>query len=249
MPGTADFAAWSRWNYEWYSLGTSFHTLNTTVQSATSAVYQLSATWAAWNNAWTVSTTSATGLYPLGNSVSSTRLLPLETVESYSDATYWAGWNNQYQVRHGQDRDLEEYRRLREEQLEQHRLRAMERDREREAAELVARGLLMAFLDERQKRDLARNAYFEVIGSSGRRWRIRTGRGYSGNVDLMPEVGDIRIATYCAHGADLMPASDHYLIQKLALEDDDVAFIAVANLHYRNPDVPVQLIPDRRRAA
>lgn len=127
-----------------------------------------------------------------------------------------------------------------------------------EEAEVRALELLKFFLTEEQLKSFEAVGYFELRGrredgSRGHRWRIRTGIG--GNVDLLPDVGEIRDASYCAHlpyedeKGLVIPKYDHMLAQKLALETNEDAYIAVANLAHRNA-FPSQEIPSRfaRRA-
>lgn len=104
-----------------------------------------------------------------------------------------------------------------------------------------ARDLLMAHLDAQQKRDVLEHDWFEVCSDRGRRWRIRM-QGIVGNVDLMPEVGSERLASYCAHSPGDLPSSDHFLAQKLVLETDEQSFLNVANIHWRDYNI----FPDGR---
>lgn len=169
---------------------------------------------------------------------------------SYTDQAYWGGWNQQYtetvEAREARIAHEEEMRRRQAIVQREHRARIAAEEAEREKAEITARELLLAHLSAQQKRDLLEHGWFEVIGSVGRRWRIRTRSGYSGNIDLMPEVGEVRLASYCAHAYDQLPLHDHYLIQKIVLEADEESFIAIANVSYANPEIPAAQIPNRR---
>jgi hypothetical protein len=101
--------------------------------------------------------------------------------------------------------------------------RATEERKLRLAAEARAEELLQAHLDEEQRKELAEHDRFQVLAPSGRRYAIH--RGVAGNVRC-----DAR--RYCAHAQDglRLPAADHMLMQKLMLETDENAFLAVANV-------------------
>ena len=114
------------------------------------------------------------------------------------------------------------------------RQRTDERRIAREVARTRAEELLLSLLSEEQAASYRERGWFEVRGSKGGRWRIRN-RGQSGNVDLMPEIGEEREATYCAHPPDGLPDADAHVAQMLALVTDEEAFLRVANCHYRRP--------------
>ena len=188
---------------------------NTTVwpawqQTGTSAVsitLPPSATGATWIN-WntTAATTTSGAIYTTGA---------------------WNTWNATYE-------ETAEQREARELRAAEFRERAAETAREREAAKDRALELLSYCLTPDQLASYREKGWFEVTGNRGRRWRIR-GRGQSGNVDLMPEIGDEREASYCAHPPGGLPDADAHLAQKLAIETDEDAFEKVANVHYRRP--------------
>lgn len=96
---------------------------------------------------------------------------------------------------------------------------AVAREEQRAAAE-KAEELLRSCLSVEQVECLEANQYFDVDGSSGGHYRIY--RGYAGNVARDRY-------RYCAHGAHDLPEPDHMLMQKLAIETDEEAFLAVAN--------------------
>lgn len=210
--------------------------LGTAASNATTA-------WQGWNEAWMTSTAAmTTATY---NPIQYTTTYTM-TVTSAADNAYWGGWNAHWT-------ETDESRIRREQALERERatrdqaLTAAQRYADnRVAAEAVARELLVAHLDAQQKRDLLEHRWFEVISNKGRRWRIRVD-GYVGNVDLMPAEGNTRLASYCAHASENLPASDHHLVQKMVLETAEEDFIAVANVHFTSPGVPAEQIPDRRR--
>lgn len=176
------------------------------------------AAWAAWNGS--VTTTAGSGAF---NYATSTAYV--------STGTEWATWNAEYQ-------ETEDQRAERERQVagENARWAAEEaaRAEEREQASARALGLLRSLLSDDQWASYQDNGWFEVRGSSGRRWRVRS-RGQSGNVDLMPEAGEERDVTYCAHPPGRLPDADAHAAQMLALVTDDEAFLRTANVHYRRP--------------
>jgi hypothetical protein len=104
-----------------------------------------------------------------------------------------------------------------------------ERHQERQVARVRARTLLDDFLSDEQKLDLERHGHFIVIGSKGRRYRIRT-RGQSGNVDLLAPNGEVQ-AMLCAHPRDYLPDGDAWLMQMIELRHDEDHFLATANIH------------------
>lgn len=137
----------------------------------------------------------------------------------------WVAWNAGWQETEDQ--------RLERERLEAERRAAWEAHRaEREQAGARALELLRSLLTDGQWASYQEKGWFEVRGRSGRRWRVRS-RGQSGNVDLMPEAGEERDATYCAHPPEGLPDADAHAAQMLALVTDDEAFLRTANRHWR----------------
>jgi hypothetical protein len=215
---TEAFNAWSpgqTW-FAWCS------TTNTTVTMGDQA-------WAAWN----VSVTSTTGSLALNYPTGSAWV---------SDGSSWVTWNTAYQetedeqaARETREAELRAgwERRRQEQAAEAAVLRA-----EREAANARALELLLSVLTPEQRASYLDEGWFEVRGSRGGRWRIRN-RGQSGNVDLMPEIGEERDATYCAHPPGSLPNADAHLAQMLALVTDEEKFVATANVHYRRPGTSV----------
>jgi len=165
--------------------------------------------WASWNT--TYSTTSSWG---------SNSLYTLSAGYTTS-STIWTGWNTAW-------RESAEQRARRE----QHQAQAASRHQARAVASARAEELLLALLTEEQAATYQEHGWFEVRGSRGGRWRIRN-RGQSGNVDLMPEIGEERQATYCAHPPDHLPDADAWIAQMLHLVTDEEGFRKVANLHWR----------------
>lgn len=155
-------------------------------------------------NAWNASYSGNTVIY--GGQISTGQLVAAvaETEEQRAD----------------RERREEEFRRVREEEC-----------RQREAAKGRAEELLLSMLTDEQARTYKEKGWFEVRGSKGGRWRIRN-RGQSGNVDLMPEIGEEREATYCAHPPEYLPDADAQLAQMLHLVTDEEGFVKVANRHW-----------------
>jgi hypothetical protein len=95
--------------------------------------------------------------------------------------------------------------------------------------------LLKRWLSPEQTAQLERYGHFEVSGShSGKRYRIRPHRYM--NIDQLDGEGS-RIAVWCFGPAVNLPLGDHMLAQKIALETDEQAALAVANRSW----------PERRR--
>lgn len=177
-------------------------------------------TWTAWNSS--VTTTSGSLAY---NYLSSTAYV--------HNGTSWTAWNTGYQEKETEDARLA--REERERQVTADWQRRYE-EQQREAGQAKARSLalLKSLLTAEQWQSYQEQGWFEVRGSSGRRWRIRK-RSQSGNVDLMPETGEERDVTYCAHPPGGLPLADAHAAQMLALVTDDEAFMRVANVHYARP--------------
>ena len=106
------------------------------------------------------------------------------------------------------------------------------RAREFREAKDRALELLGMVLSADQMASYREKGWFEVRGSKGRRWRIRA-NSVAGNVDLMPEIGEVREATLCCHPREQLPAPDVHLAQMLALVTDEDEFMRVANVHHR----------------
>lgn len=172
--------------------------------------------WGAWNSAYSTGATTY--------STSTTVLL---------NATVWGNWNTVYTE-------------TREQQAERERRQAeltrahQERTRVAATARARAEELLLSLLSDEQAASYRDKGWFEVTGSKGGRWRIRN-RGQSGNVDLMPEIGEEREATYCAHPPGQLPDADAYVAQMLQIVTDEDAFVKVANEHWRRPARPKRL--------
>lgn len=112
-----------------------------------------------------------------------------------------------------------------------------DQQQERELANATARVLLEAVLSETQLRDHQQHGFFEVLSAAGRRYRIHTGNGSNaGNIKLMVgESGEQVAASLCAHLYGREPVADSWIAQKLALEDDEEGFWAVANPSWHRP--------------
>lgn len=128
------------------------------------------------------------------------------------------------------------YERARREQLEreQRRLQDVEaQERDRQARADRARETLLALLDDKQRKQLARNRWFGVVGSAGGRYRIWV-TTYSQNIHEVDRWGRKR-ATLCAYpymGAFTSSrlAPDEAIIgQLLTLRFNEPGFLRVAN--------------------
>lgn len=89
-----------------------------------------------------------------------------------------------------------------------------------------ARQLLKANLSLEQTRQLEERGWFEVHGSKGTRYQVW--QGQVRNVLQCDDSGRI-IGRFCAHPAEAVPDEDAMLAQKLLLETDEAAFLAIAN--------------------
>lgn len=216
-------AGWVTWN-------TGYTTNISTATSATTSAWDFQPAWGAWNVTFT-STTGSTMVYDAGSNTA----IPVGGSFTIT-APQWVTWSADYQetedqraAREERDREVRERQRERQAEME---ARAAEQRLEREQAESRALELLRSLLSDAQWASYQDNGWFEVRGKSGRRWRVRN-RGQSGNVDLMPEIGEERDVTYCAHPPEHLPDADAHAAQMLALVTDDEAFIRTANVHWR----------------
>jgi hypothetical protein len=192
-----------------------------------STVTMNDATWVNWNNSVTSTTGSLAFNYATNTAYVST-------------GTQWVTWNTAHQETEDQraareERTREVLERQRERRAEME-ARAAGQRKEREQAEARSLELLRSLLTDAQWASYQDKGWFEVRGKSGRRWRVRN-RGQSGNVDLMPEIGEERDATYCAHPPDGLPSADAHAAQMLALVTDDEAFMRIANRHWARHDL------------
>lgn len=89
-----------------------------------------------------------------------------------------------------------------------------------------ARELLLSHLNEEQRSHYNEHRWFMVLGS-------RTLRRY--RIEIHHLVANVRRiddgARLCAHCNDNLPIFDHLLAQKLMIESDEDAFLAIANRH------------------
>lgn len=92
-----------------------------------------------------------------------------------------------------------------------------------------AQQLLESRLSAEQRTELAQHGYFHVVGSRGRRYRIRA-QGVNGNVEWVDNDGVV-LGRLCAHPSGSLPHADYWLAQMLALQHDEDAFLRVANVH------------------
>lgn len=144
---------------------------------------------------------------------------PVSSV-SYVMTPGWETWNSTWE-------ETREQKQAREAREAESRVRAAAAQAERAAARKRSEELLEFVLTGEQMADYRERGYFEVISSKGRRWRIRA-RGQAGNVDLLPEQGSERDATYCIHPRGV-PDPDAHLAQALMLATDEDEFLRVAN--------------------
>jgi hypothetical protein len=94
-------------------------------------------------------------------------------------------------------------------------------------AERRALRLLRDWLSPSQRAQYDREGHFDVAGSDSRkRYRIRPERQL--NVDEFDERG-MRVAVWCFGPERTLPIGDVMLAQKIALENDEPAALAVAN--------------------
>src|SRR5262245_2933262 len=97
----------------------------------------------------------------------------------------------------------------------------------RHGAQLRAMALLQDWLSPVQREQYARERHFDVIGSaSGRRYRIHHGIQF--NIEELDADG-CGVAALCFAPEGPLPVGDVMLAQKIALETNEMAAVAVAN--------------------
>lgn len=190
------------------------------VTSTSATTIQLYATepWSDWNAAYV----SGNATYTTGGTFSYTYTVP------------WENWNTRYE-------ESAEQRAARVAELE---IRRAENDQrlavqraQRAKVNSRAEQLLMSLLNDEQRRTRREHGWFEVRGSAGGRWRIRN-QGQSGNVDLMPQAGDVRLMSFCIHPPDQLPDADAHVAQMLGIVTDELAFRRTGNVTHQHADLP-----------
>ena len=102
-----------------------------------------------------------------------------------------------------------------------------EAHRQLDGADLRAQMLLRAWLSPAQLAQYNRSGHFDVTGSyTGTLYRIRRDRQM--NIDELDGAGS-RVAVWCFAPEGHLPIGDVMLAQKVALETDEKAALAVAN--------------------
>jgi hypothetical protein len=98
---------------------------------------------------------------------------------------------------------------------------------QRSIPEQKADALLKEWLSPEQRSTLHKYGFFEVRGShTGKCYRIRRGR----NMNIYEvDTGQTQVAIWCFGPVGHLPLGDVMLAQKLALETDEQAALAVAN--------------------
>jgi hypothetical protein len=100
---------------------------------------------------------------------------------------------------------------------------------QRTPAERKALILLKEWLSPAQRARFESYGHFEVVGSrTGKRYRIRGNRVV--NIDELDERG-LLVATWCFGPEESLPMGDILLAQKIALENDEEAALAIAIRH------------------
>lgn len=120
------------------------------------------------------------------------------------------------------------------EELEAEQARREEQAERWEAARARARELLFEFLDPEQREQYEDDGTFEFTGSHGTRYQLSPGT--NGNIQWVDD--EDRIGGYlCAHprpydgNGQRIPQADLHLGQLLALTTDELAWLAICNVH------------------
>ena len=115
-------------------------------------------------------------------------------------------------------------------EIEARRQELREFEEKRKASGDRASALLLHYLDERQRADLAAHRWFLVDGKSGVRYRIKRG-DLVGNIEVLNPDGSVR-HRLCGHDRQIgLPLDDQLLAQKFYLEHHEDEFLRIANRH------------------
>jgi len=107
----------------------------------------------------------------------------------------------------------------------------LRRRRDEPLAEWRARRFGDRFLTDDQRATVSSWGYLDVKGSAGRRYRIFTSRGVTGNVKKLSADGGI-IGSRCAHIYRYAhPVWDTFIAQMFAIETDESKFLDVAEIY------------------
>lgn len=180
---------------------------------------------------WTGDTSSAN--YTTATSATTWTYWATENVTSASSA--WVMWTSagdatsDYTLQPIVDERTDEQKAADEArwQAERERVAAAAKQAEdaRKAARDKARALLVSMLNEKQREQLQREMFFEIVSQSQKRYRIR--QGTHGNVRLL-DAGGKEVTRYCGQ-PNGVPDEDAMLAQKLQLEYDEASFLRLAN--------------------
>jgi hypothetical protein len=210
---------------------------------------------------WTISRPDITGRWVQDQAQVDWRISSTTATTTYATAAtlagpVWQSWNNRY-IDQTVVRVVAEAGQRLADQVEashragdhsnclparcaEHRLQEEQRRRDldaatqaRQAARERARALLLELLSPAQRTDYLERGYFDMVGSAGRRWRIRA-TGQAGNVHLMGAEGQT-LASACCHPPGHLPNEDAHVAQMLALAADEDGFVQTANMSWHVP--------------
>lgn len=101
-----------------------------------------------------------------------------------------------------------------------------------QSAKFRADKLLKSTLTDQQKHDLENQGWFEVQGSSGRRYRLRGPHEYFCSVQRIGALG-LRFRRRCFETTEKLPMADMLLAAKIWLERDETEFFAMIGFKRR----------------
>lgn len=190
------------------------------------------AVWGCWVDETTYTTTASTTVWGSWAGTSTA---------SCSSDTVWIRWydcQNKDSFKshvYGDFIPLSETEEHKKERLEKERIAAekyaaavkKQREEEKER-EQKAWAFLVAVLNEKQKKQMEKDKFFELISvKSGTRYRIR--KGQTRNIEKLDGEGKV-IQKLCVHPVDYLHDYDAMAMQKLALEYDEEATVKIANV-------------------
>lgn len=210
---------------------------DSTVGTATMTSNGTATIWVNWigNNAITTGCTT--------NTIWNYWTTQTTTAPAVSTGVIWSSWANEmtgqqvFQANYNQAtqaprRTVAEQTRIDREQRERFKLEEaarVERAAKAKAAEERAHGLLIEHLTVLQRATLKKHGWFIVQGGKSKKRYVIHAQGIAGNVVELDKA-DKSTTRYCCHANDnLMPAPDHWLSQKLWIEQCEDEFVKTAN--------------------
>lgn len=184
-------------------------------------------------NTWGPSTNQCDPWWWQGTSATTNEAWPTWVSTTASTATtIWCAWQDEDsrwpRARQVQPvRETPEQKAAREQQLRRYEEERRKRERLARQAQDRAERLLVAHLDDDQRKEYEAHRRFHVVGADGKRYEVDAQRRMH-NVYELNAKGE-RTLEHCIYARGDVPLADNALAQKLMLETDVSAFVRIAN--------------------